>query len=80
MYNVQFHPMLTAQWAAAVARSLVSSKTMTGDFPPSSKMTFFKFEAAAAATTLRAVATEPVTAIIRIRMWFASAEPTSAPP
>ena len=53
--------MPVATHPAASSRS-AEAKTSTGDFPPSSSVTFFKFDSAAAIEILRPVATEPVNA------------------
>jgi hypothetical protein len=51
----------------------------TGLFPPSSKVTFFRFESAAALSTARPVTVEPVKATLLMSMWYAIADPAVLP-
>jgi len=60
---------------AAAARS-ASGKTTCGDLPPSSRVTGFRFSAAACATA-RPVAVDPVNATLSTPGWPASAAPPS---
>ena len=52
---------------------------LTGPFPPSSNVTFFKLELAAAFMMFRPTAVEPVKATFPIPMWLAIAAPTVLP-
>ena len=70
--------MPNAAHLAASAR-LADSNTMFADFPPSSKLTFFKLVCAAAMAIARPVAVDPVNAILSISMCSESALPTLDP-
>ena len=70
---------LTADTAAATARSRsASANTTSGDLPPSSSVSGTRRSAASAARW-RPVATDPVNAIFRTSGWAASGVPTSGP-
>lgn len=62
----------------ACSRS-ASSNTTFGDLPPSSRVTLFKFEAAAAFIMTRPTLVDPVKATLSIFMWEEMAPPTSGP-
>ena len=56
-----------------------SSKTMAGDFPPSSSTTFLRLLEAAACWILRPVKVEPVKFTRRMSVWEDSVEPEGVP-
>lgn len=66
---------------AATEMSRSASENITaGDLPPSSRVTFFRLEAAAAWATFFPVATEPVKEILPILMFRASRSPVLPSP
>ena len=64
--------------APATASGEASSKTMFGDLPPSSRLTFFRFPAAAWTISLP-TSVEPVKATLLTAMCAASAAPAVSP-
>jgi hypothetical protein len=66
------------EMALAAASRSASSSTMQGSEPPSSRVTFFRWGAAAAITRLP-VGVEPVSATLRIRGWVTIASPVAEP-
>lgn len=70
--------ILEAESFAATAKS-ASSKTMSGDLPPSSSVTVFKLLSAAAFLTALPVAVDPVKANLRMSICFAIASPQGRP-
>ncbi len=64
--------------APAIASPGASSKTMLGDLPPSSRVTFFRFPAAACTISLP-TSVDPVKAILSTSGWAASAAPAVSP-
>ena len=70
--------MAFAAPAIAASRSPASLKMMFGDFPPSSRLTFFRFPAAAFTISLP-TSVEPVNAILSTSSCAASAAPAVSP-
>src|ERR1700761_7429180 len=69
-------PKLTHEMASSMLASL---KTMLGDLPPSSRVTFFRLDLAAACRMVRPTTVEPVKATLSMSMWEAMAAPAVLP-
>src|SRR5947207_6375073 len=69
-------PKLTHEMVSSMLASL---KTMLGDLPPSSRVTFLRLDLAAAWRMDRPVMVEPVKATLSMSMWAAMAAPQVLP-